>query len=265
MQKAGYRTKTVLGCAKLAVGVALLGGILVVSGCFSSNPRHIMAFKKPYEVDVTALHYVLQPPDEVEIHCARVPEIDKQRQRIRPDGKISFEALGEVDVAGKTPAQVAAILEGKVAGLYTLPGDKPIEVRIVAFQSKSYYVLGQVNMPGRKVYTGRDTVLSAIADAVPNPMAWKDRIQVVRPSRDPNTMEPKIFEINYGRIVVKGDLSKDVLLQEGDIVWVPPTALAYVSLKLEEILTPITRAFTGAYYLSGGSAGISPYGQMPNR
>lgn len=264
MQHLGYRTKTVLTCVRLAVGITLSGVILGISGCFSSNPNDIMAYKKPYEVDVTALHYVLQPPDEIEIHCARVPEIDKQRQRIRPDGKISFEAIGEIEVVGKTPAQVAAILEGKVAGLYTLPGDKAIDVRVVAFQSKVYYVLGQVFTPGRKGYTGRDTVLSAIADARPNPMAWKDRIQVVRPSSDPNTGEPKIFEFNYGRAVTKGDLSKDVLLQEGDIVWVPPTVFAYMSLKLEEILTPITRAFTGAYYLSGGTAGVSPYGRFAN-
>ena len=248
--------KMVSVCARAAA----LGIVFIMSGCFFSNPSHIQAFKKPYEVDVTALHYMLEPPDEIEIHCARVPEIDKQRQRIRPDGKISFEALGEIDVAGKTPAQVAAVLEGKVAGLYTLPGDKPIEVRIVAFQSKAYYVLGQVYVPGRKSYTGRDTVLSAIADARFNPMAWKDRVQVIRPSRDPSTTEPRIFEVNYGQMVMKGDLSKDVLLQEGDIIWVPPTVLSYVSLKLEEFISPIARAFMGVYVVTGGQQGMYTYG-----
>ena len=262
MQQSSYGTKGVVARVKSIVGVALLGCTLGTSGCFSSNPNHIMAFRKPYEADVTAMHYVLEPPDEVEIHCARVPEIDKQRQRIRPDGKISFEALGEIDVAGKTPTQVAAILEGKVAGLYTLPGDKPIEVRVAAYQSKCYYVLGQVMMPGRKLYTGRDTVLSAIAEAGLNPMAWRDRIQIVRPSSDPNSGPPKIFEINYGKIVMRGDLSKNVLLEEGDIVWVPPTVLAYVTLRLEEVITPIARAFSGAYYVSGGQAGLSPYGNF---
>jgi protein involved in polysaccharide export with SLBB domain len=260
MQQSTYRTKAFLAHVQFALGLALVGALLGVSGCFASNPEHIMAFKKPYEVDVTALHYVLQPPDEVEIHCARVPEIDKQRQRIRPDGKISFEALGEIDVAGKTPAQVGAILEGKVAGLYTLPGDKPIEVRVAALQSKSYYVFGQVYVPGRKLYTGRDTVLSAIADARPNPMAWKERIQVVRPSPNPEAVKPKIFEIDFARIAINGDLSNNVLLEEGDIVYVPPTILAYLSLKLEEVITPIARAFMGAYVVTGGESGMYTYG-----
>jgi protein involved in polysaccharide export with SLBB domain len=265
MRQSGNERTVASTSAKMALALGLLGLALGTSGCFSSNPKSIMAFKKPYEVEVTALHYILQPPDEIEIHCARVPEIDKQRQRIRPDGKVSFEALGEIEVAGKTCAQVAAILEGKVAGLYTLPGDKPIDVRVAAFQSEYYYVLGQVVTPGRKPYTGRDTALAAVADARLNPMAWGDRIQVIRPSGDPNNPEPKIFEMNYGQMVVQGDLQKNVLLQEGDIIWVPPTVLGYIGMRIEEFITPIARAFSGAYYLSGGNTGISPYGTFSNR
>ncbi len=219
-----------------------------LTGCFSSNPADIEAFLMPDKVDVTAESYVLQPPDEVEVHCSRVPEIDKQRQRIRPDGKISFETLGEMEAAGRTPTQLANILRGKVLELYKLEGEKPIDIRIVAYQSKVFYVLGQVLSPGPKIYTGRDTALTAIAHARLNPMAWKERIQVIRPSRDEN-VKPKIFEVNFERMVVHGDTSKDVLLQEGDIIYVPPTVLAVVSLKLEEVLRPIARAFSGAYYM----------------
>ena len=155
-----------------AIGLLALSLITIsLTGCFSSNPKDIEAFLKPYQVDVTAERYVLQPPDEIEIHCSKVPEIHLQRQRTRPDGKVSFEALGEIEVAGKTPEAVADVLEQKVAALYALPGDSPVDVHIAAFLSKSYYVLGQVNIPGPKDCTGRDTVLSAIAQAQPNPMA----------------------------------------------------------------------------------------------
>ncbi len=128
-----------------------------VTGCFSSNPADIEVFLRPEKVDVTAESYVLQPPDEVQVQCSEVPEIDGQRQRIRPDGKISFEDLGEIEAAGKTPAQLAKDLGEKVLELYKLEGDKPIDIRIAAYQSKVYYVLGQVLSPGPKIYTGRDT------------------------------------------------------------------------------------------------------------
>ncbi len=231
------------------ITVAILTLITISqTGCFSSNPADIEAFLMPDKVDVTAENYILQPPDEVEVHCSRVPEIDQQRQRIRPDGKISFETLGEIEAAGRTPDQLANILRGEVLELYKLEGEKPIDVRLVAYQSKVFYVLGQVLLPGPKIYTGRDTALTAIAQARINPMAWKERIQVIRPSRDEN-VEAKIFEVNFERMYKHGEISKDVLLQEGDIIYVPPTVLAWVSLKLEEFIRPIARAFTGAYLI----------------
>ncbi len=242
--------------ATLAVILSLI--TVGLTGCFSSHPEDIQAFLRPPEVNVTAENYILQPPDEIEIQCSKVPEIHLQRQIIRPDGKVSFEALGEIEVAGKTPEELADVLEQKVSELYTLTGDNPIDVRIIAYQSKVFYVLGQVLMPGPKIYTGRDTVLSAIADARPNPMAWVERIQVIRPSDDED-IKPKIFEVNFESMQVHGDTSKNVLLQEGDIVYVPPTVLAALSLKVEEVIRPITRALTGTYVIERTLEGRSPY------
>ena len=224
-----------------------------LTGCFSSNPRDIEAFSMPERVQVTAENYILQPPDEIEVHCSEVPEVDLQRQRIRPDGKISFEALGEIVAAGKTPRQLASNLRAKILELYKLTGDNPIDVRIIAYQSKYFYVLGQVYVPGPKLYTGRDTVLTAIAEAQPNPMAWVDRIQVIRPSSD-KKVKPKIFEVNFDRMSAHGDTRKNVLLEEGDIIFVPPTVLAAIALKVEEFARPIGRAFSTVNVIAGPPA-----------
>lgn len=245
-------------CGEKMEVMALTLIMISLTGCFSSNPKDIEAFLKPHEVDVTAEIYALQPPDEIEIHCSRVPEIDLQRQRIRPDGKVSFEALGEIEVAGKTPEEVANVLEQKVAELYTLAGESPIDVRVIVYRSKWFYVLGQVYTPGPKVYTGRDTVLSAVTAAQPNPMAWEQRIQVIRPSADKN-IRPKIFEVNLDRMIIYGDTSKDVLLQEGDIIYVPPTVFAAMAMTLEELIRPIARAFSGVYIVQQGPIGTGPY------
>ena len=211
---------------------------IILTGCFSSRPKDIEAFLKPYEVDVTAKSYVLLPPDEIEIHCSKVPEIHLQRQRIRPDGNITFENLGSIPVAGKTPEEVADILRTKVSELYTLAGDKPIDVQIAAYQSKMFYVLGEVERPGPKTYTGRDSVLAAIAAANPTPLAWNKHIQVIRPSNDKNTR--KVFELNFEEMMIHGDVSKDVLLQEGDIIYVPPTILASAGKLVQQVMTPIS-------------------------
>jgi len=234
---------------------AILSLLIVgISGCFSSNPKDISAFLSPSEVVISSRRYVLEPPDEIEIHCSGVPEIDLQSQQIRPDGKVSFETIGEIDAVGKTPAQLANILSEKILELYEIEGEHPIDVRVVAFRSKRFYVLGQVAKPGAQVYSGRDTVLGALALAgSPTVLAWVDRIQVIRPSYNKN-VRPKIFEFNFDRAAAHGDATKDVLLLPGDIIYVPPTVLAAAAMKIEEAIRPIARAFSGYYIMGGGTS-----------
>lgn len=224
--------------------LVVLSAIMISStGCFSSRPADIEAFLKPRQVNVTAKTYILQPPDRIEIRCSKVPEIHRQPQQIRPDGMISFEGLGEIEAAGRTIEEVANAIRARVLELYKIEGTRPVDIVILTYQSKAYYVLGEVYLPGKKEYTGRDSVLSALAEARINPMAWKQRVQVIRPSSDPN-IRPKIFEINYNKLVAHGDTSQNVLLQEGDVIYVPPTILAGIGQVIEEFARPIGRAFS---------------------
>lgn len=238
--------KYVRSIAVLCLPLIMVG----LAGCFYSNPKDIEAFLRPDLVDVTTDNYVLQPPDEVEVHCSKVPEIHLQRQRIRPDGKISFESLGEIQAAGKTVEQVSSSLQKKVLELYKLEGKKPIDLRIVMYRSKVFHVYGQVYFSGPMEYTGRDTVLTALSKARIQVGAWEEHTRVIRPSRDKN-VKPKIFEVDYKKMIQEGDTSKDVLLQEGDIIYVPPTILTAIAMVVEEFVTPIGRAFSTVNIVQG--------------
>ena len=134
---------------------------------------------------------------------------------------------------------------------YKITDEKPVDILISAYQSKYFYVFGQVHLPGPRLCSGRDMVSKAINLAQPNSMAWLERVQIIRPSSDIN-IEPAIFELNYDRMMAHGDETKDVLLEEGDIVYVPPTVLGWMALKIEEFINPITRAFSGAYTVRRG-------------
>lgn len=251
-----------MGRSKKLCMAMMLAAISLIAGCFASNPEDIQAWVRPYEVNVTAENYVVQPPDEIEIHCSQVAEVHMQRQRVRPDGKVSFEVLGEIDVAGKTPTEIATAIGNRIKELYTLPGDHPVDVRIAAYASQVYYVVGQVSRPGPRNYTGRDSAFMALASAQPNVMAWEQRVQVIRPALREDD-EARIFEFNYEKAQSRGDTTKDVLLEEGDIVYVPPTILASIGMVLEEFISPVARAFYGAYLVQnppGSQEGYSPYG-----
>ncbi|MBN2590475.1 MAG: polysaccharide biosynthesis/export family protein [Sedimentisphaerales bacterium] len=236
---------------RIRLTIILLFAATICTGCFSSNPEDIRAFKKPQDIDVTMENYTLQPSDEIHISCSEISEIHDQYQKIRPDGKISFEMIGEIQAAGKTPAELSEDIRLKAIQLYKLTSDKPVDVLITAYQSKYFYVLGQVHLPGPRLYSGRDTASKAINLAQPNGLAWKERIQIIRPSSDPN-IKPAIFELNYDRLMAHGEEDKDVLLQEGDIIYVPPTVLGWIALKIEEFVNPISRAFSGVYTVNRG-------------
>ena len=236
---------------KLPILITLFLMSICLSGCFSSYPPDIENFQMPYEVDTTSESYILQPPDEVQVLCHDVETIHQQQQKIRPDGKISFEEFGEITAAGKTPAQLSEELKELAREYYKLEYDHPVDVRIFSFQSKVYYVLGQVNAPGPRIYTGRDSVLNAITMAQPNPMAWLERVQIIRPSEHEDE-RPLIFEMNFDRMAAHGDTTKNVLLQEGDIIYVPPTVLGWLALKIEEVIRPVARAFSGVYTVRQG-------------
>jgi polysaccharide export outer membrane protein len=222
---------------------------LVLTGCTKVS-NDIGCFTKPDIVDVIAENYILQPPDEIEVHSFNIPELHLQVQKIRPDGKVSFEALGEINAAGKTPKELALLMSERAMMLYSLTGEHPIDVRVSNFASSVYYVIGQVYLPGPKITTGRDTVLTALSAAQPTILAWKDYVKVIRPSIDEN-VPAKIFEINYNDMVSKGDLSRNVLLEEGDIIYVQPTVLAAIGMVIEEAMRPIGRAFSTVNIVQG--------------
>ena len=225
---------------------------IVLSGCFSANPEDVKAFLRPDQAQITGDDYILQPPDVVTILSSRVPELARSgsmstvgmTQVIRPDGMITLESVGEIMVAGKTPRQVAEIIAQKLSELYKFTGDYPVDVRVTN-QSKDYYIFFFFDRACCEIFTGRETTLSAIAKANPTVRAWEEAIQVIRPSLDLNE-RPKIFELDFKKMIEHGDMSKNVLLQEGDIIYVPPTILGSIGLTVEEIVGPLFQSATAA-------------------
>jgi len=59
-------------------------------------------------------------------------------------------------------------------------------VQVTEFKSKVVYVFGQVDEPGTKPFTGRDTLLDMLGQARLNENAWPQKIVIVRPNEDPS-------------------------------------------------------------------------------
>jgi len=216
----------------------LIAGLLSFAagaGC-APEDRAIRAFMHEQEAHVSAAGYQVEPPDTLEISSAQAPEIDGEQQMVRQDGKIALRLLGEVQVAGLTPVEIARKLESLLSKYYV---DPQVNVRVSQPNSKQYFVFGDgsVRRQGAFPFTGRDTVLSAVAAAMPNTLAWRAQIKLIRPSQ--HEKRRHVITVDLDRMVMNGDTAQNVLLQEGDIIWVPPTPLAWVGLRLSELVYPL--------------------------
>src|SRR6266550_8991943 len=84
------------------------------NGLFHQATKHQLASRE-YRVD---------PPDEIIIKAPNIKELDGQRQKVRPDGKISLNLVGDVYVVGMTPSEINALLKKVVSKWYEMPDIK---------------------------------------------------------------------------------------------------------------------------------------------
>jgi polysaccharide biosynthesis/export protein len=239
---------------RLLTACLALAAALAVGGCGSSskpNPRNeqISNWIKASQANLPPGVYRVQPPDVIKVHAPRIKEIDGQGGKIRSDGKVVFNLIGPIDVAGQTTHEIAETLAIALRKYYA-PEALDIAVEVTEFNSKAVYVFGEVFAPGPKAYTGRDTVLSVLADTGFTNHAWIEKVVLVRPNEDPNVRQK--ITLDVVAMYEKGDTARNILLEEGDVIYVPPTPLAELTATIEKILIPIRPVGTIAVLATGG-------------
>lgn len=210
--------------------------LLATSGCAPQYHDYKAFIQTPQPI-VTATEYRVAPPDSLTIYSKRVREVHNNTQTIRPDGKIVLPLLGEVFVAGMTCEEISKNLTELATTYYA---DADVTVRVSSFASKKIFVFGEVSRPGPYPYNGTNRVLTTLAEAQPTRLADPSRIAVLRPNKDGELI--RRMTINLDDMVKRGDTSLDALLEEGDIIWIPPNPLAKVGLALQQLLLPIQPA-----------------------
>lgn len=241
-----------------ATRLLLLAALCALTGCAGGNkpaPEQVEgsmaglnAWLHAQQADLPAAPYLVQSPDVIQIHCPTIKELDKQKFVVRPDGKIYAPLIGEVQVANLTPAQISEVMAGKLQAFYKTQ-KLDISIAVTDFKSKVIFVMGQVVKPGLKPYTGRDTVLAVLADAKLNELAWPQRVVIVRRTEDPN--DKKRVTIDVKEMFEHGKLTQNYLLEEGDVVYVPPSPLAETAIEFGKILYPIVPVTNMALLATG--------------
>jgi len=211
--------------------------LVLLAACAGCANRHedLLQFLKEHEHLTTATEYRVGIPDSIGISAPHVLEIDGENQTIGVDGKISLRLLGAVRVVDLTPKEIAAKLQELLRPYYQ---DPKVQVVVTDYASKKYYMFGEVERPGPRPYTGKDSLIDALGAAGLTFVAWRSQVQVIRPS--PNVDQAVKIRADLDKMVQDGDTRLNILLEPGDIVYVPPTPLGWLGHRVRELLYPFT-------------------------
>jgi polysaccharide export outer membrane protein len=166
---------------------------------------------------VVGENYVLKPSDVVSVDVYQEDDLNKE-VRVEGDGTIALALIGKVKVAGMTVAEAQSLIKDLYNRDYLV--DPQVSLLVIQFSQKVVHVLGSVNNPGVvNIPPDRDLKLTEAIAAVRgvSRLGNPKSMTIKRVDDDGRARQ---IEVNFSRIVTDPNV-KDVILQEGDTIWVP--------------------------------------------
>lgn len=162
--------------------------------------------------------YIMSPGDELTIVVYGHEDISSTKSQIesryivRPDGMLTFPLAGEINTTGKSVEEFTSELTQRLSEYIIQP---KISVNIAKLGTTRVFVLGEVAKAGLHELSKSHRVLDAIGSAGGfTEYAAKKHIFLVR-----NGDKNNIREINLNSYIAKGDMSQNVVLNEGDCLY----------------------------------------------
>ncbi len=158
--------------------------------------------------------YVIGPQDGLFINVWKEPEVSENTV-VRNDGKISMPLLNDVEASGKTPMQLATVLEGKLKQYLS---DPRVTVVVTRIDSKRIFLMGEIGHIGSIEMLPNMTALQAVAMGGGfSKFAHLKKIYILR------NVDGKQVKIPFNyKAVVNGQMpEQNILLKPGDTIVVP--------------------------------------------
>lgn len=158
-----------------------------------------------------ATGYILQPGDV--IHISVWKEKDLQREVVvRPDGKLNFPLVGEIQAAGLTFEQFKESFTVKLSRYIPHP---VVTVSIKQAAGNKIFVTGKVNRPGEYPNNRNLDVMQALSLAGGlNPFASEKKIKILRRENG----KIRAIPFNYKKVKKGKNLEQNIILKSGDII-----------------------------------------------
>jgi len=155
--------------------------------------------------------YIVGPGDELQIKVWGQVEANL-RVIVDRSGQIYIPQVGEVSVAGLHYGDLEQHLKSEISKIFK---NFNVTANIGRLRSIQVVVVGNARYPGTYTISSLSTLVNAIfASGGPAPQGSLRHIQV---RRDGTT----ITDFDFYDLLIKGDKSKDVRLQPGDVLYIP--------------------------------------------
>jgi polysaccharide biosynthesis/export protein len=183
--------------------------------------------------------YQVRRGDSFDLDFSLTPEFN-QTVAVQPDGYVTLKGAGSVFVEGQTVPELTKTLKvayGKILH------DPIITVALRDFEKPYFIAAGQVGRPGKYDLRGPITVTEGVAIAGGFTEKSKhSQVVLFHPTPD-GVFEAKL--LNIKKLLASRNLSEDVYLQPGDMLYVPQNAYSKIerfipSANMGAYLTPTT-------------------------
>ncbi len=167
----------------------------------------------------TPQNYIIGVNDQLVIDVYGVSDLTK-RLLVTPEGEIRFPNLGPVKVAGLTIEEATVKLRKSLTKIYPGIANGSVKVQVSVGQIRSIRVtlIGEIKRPGNYDISSLSTLMNALyVSGGPNEIGSFRNIELVRNGKNISTFDLYDF-------LLKSDLTKNLLLQDGDVIRVNPYA-----------------------------------------
>jgi polysaccharide export outer membrane protein len=186
-------------------------------GCASTS-NTVPATAAAAQPEPVAAQYIIGPGDVLKIVVLRNPELNADVP-VRPDGKISTPLVNDVVAVGKTPTQLASEIDKMLSEFVRQPNVSVI-VSHATSASSQVKVVGQAVTPRALPYRAGMTVLDLVIEVGGlSQFAAGNRAKIIR-SDGTTTRE---IRVRLNDLLNKGQISENINLQPGDILFIPET------------------------------------------
>ena len=167
--------------------------------------------------------YFVGPGDYFYVNVSGESEIVIPSQ-VTPEGKLIIETIGTLDVSGKNLLQVKDLVEQAGKKKYKI---KTVQANLVQLRAFRVHVVGEVERPGTYLAQAVDRA-SLLIERAGSPTDWANErgIEIRHCDGTVDFLDLSLFQ-NMGQ------LSQNIYLTNGDVIYVPPIDLSANSVTLE--------------------------------